>query len=415
MKKLFLLFLKILISQSIHSFNFFPENISYCSSEEYELLMQGIKFENPNDARIQNISKDFLWHLKIPTACPPKPKAKAGSGRAAGEMKIPIAGLVSDSNSKILLWDLAPKEGKDIKIAVLDTKINLNHCQNSDNFQNKNKIDQGETILIDRSKYQKNQNLLSELMKKKYFSQKYLIKNHGELTCNIITQLAPQVTIIPICIMGDDGYTDIKSLQNGLQQALDINVDILHLGLKITDNISENKELQTLLQKFSYVVAAAGNDYACVKKVGYPACLPNVLSVGAFEYKDNKYQVCQFSQWQENIGPQFLMPGHRILCPLWIDEIQDYIFIHTSGTSMAAALMTGFLALCLAEFKDDFTKDQMIQVMKKCSKKIHNTSDKKVLFSTVNMRKTITTLKSLQIIKKRSPFSFKKTFVKLFK
>jgi len=216
--------------------------------------------------------------------------------------------------------------------------------------------------------------------------------------------------------MSDDGGTDIKSLCQGLKQAFDMHVDIVHLGLKISDDIGdkhlENKELVTLLQKFSYVVVAAGNDCARVKKVAYPASLPNILfSVGAF---DNKYQACCFSQWQQCKGPNFLLTGHRILCPLWIDEVQDYVFVHISGTSMAAAMMTGFLALLLSEFGQVFTREQIEQVIKSCSKKLHDRWDIKVIFGTVDMRKTFYILKSLQqVIKKVSVSFFKKNFFKV--
>ncbi|MFA5999032.1 MAG: S8/S53 family peptidase [Candidatus Babeliales bacterium] len=407
MKKVLLLFLEILYSQSLHSFNFFPENISYCSRQEYESLMQGVQFQNQDDLRIQNISKDFLWHLKIPTV-----------------------GLLcknqQNNNQELLLWDLAPKKGHGIKIAVLDTKINsqekhfdqfsCNQRQKTGNFGNSNKIEPGETIFDYQLAGRKNQNHLTQLMKKNNFFQKTLIKNHGNLTCGIIRQFAPDAVIIPISIMDDDGGTDIKSLRQGLQRAFDMHVDIVHLGLKIADDLCdkhlENKELVTLLQKFSYVVVAAGNDCASMKKVAYLASLPNILfSVGAF---DSKYQVCCFSQWQECKGPNFLLPGHRILCQLWIDEIQDYIFVHTSGTSMASAMMTGFLALLLSEFGPVFTREQIEQVIKSCSKKLYDQWDKKVIFGTVDMRKTFITLKSLQqIIKKVSACFYKKKFLKI--
>ncbi|MCX5924468.1 MAG: S8/S53 family peptidase [Candidatus Dependentiae bacterium] len=406
MKKILLFFLNFIYSPSLHCFNFFPENISYCSRQEYESLMHDEKLDpgfvktspRQDDVRMQNISKDFLWHLKIPTV-----------------------GLRSQNQNEILLWDLAPKKGEGIKIAVLDTKINENlyhQCQKPDSFENSNKIEPRETICDYQLSYRKNQNHLTQLMKKNNFFKKCVIKNHGNLTCGIIRQLAPYVTIIPISIMDDDGGTDIKSLCRGLQQAFDNNVDIVHLGLKIADDICdkhlENKELITLLQKFSYVVVAAGNNYACVKKVAFPACLPNLFfSVGAFECNNNNYHACSFSQCEENVGPNFLLPGHRILCPLWIDETDDYIFVHTSGTSIASAMMTGFLALLLSEFQHSFTREQIEQVIKSCSKKLDMEWNEKVIFGTVDMRKTALTLKSLQqIIKKVSACFYKKNFLK---
>ena len=60
-----------------------------------------------------------------------------------------------------------------------------------------------------------------------------------------------------------------------------------------------------------------------------------------------------------------MMPGENIWLSLWIDDLDDFVYLPTSGTSMAAALMTGVLVLALEKHKI-----QAVKILKKNSKKL---------------------------------------------
>ena len=76
---------------------------------------------------------------------------------------------------------------------------------------------------------------------------------------------------------------------------------------------------------------------------------------------------------------------------------------------MAAPIMSGFLALMLAEFQDDFTKSELIKVCRASTIRMHNDSDwkNKTTGGVLDMRTALFTLhviKKIRILKKGYSF-----------
>ncbi|MCX5923091.1 MAG: S8/S53 family peptidase [Candidatus Dependentiae bacterium] len=370
MKIIFITLSLIFINSFLASFNFGIKEASYLKSCD---------------------KKFFLWHLSIPFV-----------GLISNEKK------TLDRQAEILLFDLAKKMGAGSKIAILDTDV---YNENSFLCNPTSKTSPLSQHQLSGAKFEKRRSLLNsdtndylceirlaEQVKKNQniinSNKKKLSLNHGDVTREIIKQLAPLCEIIVIPIMDKSGFASKQSLLDGLQKAIDIKVDVVHLGLKCQTDMNIkcqlDKQINKLIKKIPYVVASAGNDGKKIKQLAYPAALKSIFfSVGAFEYKDNSYPLCDFSQGSLNSAPNFLFPGLQIAIPIFDTQAQNYLVPYFSGTSMAAAMMTGFLALVLSEFKNDFNKKQIREVILSSSKKLKKNWDEKVNFGMVDCRETL--------------------------
>ncbi len=392
----------------LKGFNFESCTFVYCDQSEFLSLLKKDVIIHEDEKRLQEIQKDFLWHVSLPT--------------------MNLVSQKKASHAKTI-FDFVQYYGKGIKIAVLDTESDCECSATQAPAENVFREDSNDCFspkINDRKRsgffdvfIEPCQKRLPDLTKKSdsFFN---LIKNcHGEVTCNVIKQISLYATIIHIPIMDKQGFGSKQQLYEGLKKALDMHVDIVHLGLKCASTLEEpsylDQQITAILKKFAYVVSAAGNEGVRVKELAYPACLTDItLSVGAFSHQKDCYSVCEFSQFSKNKLPLFLMPGVRILCPVWCHEISEYIFIHVSGTSVAAALMTGCLALILAEFKGDFTKNELLEVIQQFSKKLDKTWNTKVLFGTIDLPKTMAALFILKEIQQKIHLKkHKKNFKKI--
>jgi len=384
----------------ISPFDFKVQENSFCTTQEFLKLLYN---RYDNGFRLKNIKNNFLWHLSLPSV-----------GLIP---EIFFSGLISQfSIFEIFLWDLAPKKGKGVKIVILDT--------NSDRLQ----VDPGSLVCKNANLasflqcwtktmragsffgafelHLQQKNCFAESIKKNHILKNSLKINHAEVSYEIIKQLAPESEIILMPILDEYGFSNKQSLLQGLKKAFVMKADIVHLGLKTYESADKNcvldKEIKKILKKFPYVVVAAGNDGKNIKKLAYPACLQSIFfSVGAFGNENGRYIISDFSQSSDDMFPNFVMPGKHILCPIWCKERSEYFFTHTMGTSIAVAMMSGFLALVLSEHASNFSKQRIMSVIKECSQKLDITWKDKVNLGAIHMRKTMMMFSVLKSFNKK--------------
>lgn len=251
---------------------------------------------------------------------------------------------------------------------------------------------------------------------------------HGTFTQGIINAqhynsqgivgIAPDAHVTMIKAFHDSGTTNKTTLNAALERAITLKSSIVSMSLKITDTISETQDatLKKLIDSIDYVVAASGNDGddpALKNKEAYPAKFESVaFDVGAFKYDDGNYSICSFTQKELNIGPKFLAPGYDLFSStLTPGQTSDSMYAFMSGTSVAVPVVTGFLALALAEFQHDFTREEILKVIYKFSIKLHKNWDQDVILGTIDMRSSLLclhTLKALQtkLTKKKSALDY---------
>lgn len=230
---------------------------------------------------------------------------------------------------------------------------------------------------------------------------------------NGITGIAPQATTFMIKGFKDDGSSDQSTLIAALKKAIAHDADVVNLSLKIADDIDFADSTAQLLERtvnlIPYVIAASGNEgdparTGITKPIeSYPARFASVpFDVGAFGYDSKTAYIPAFSQYEPAIGPLFVAPGFDILSTAIVpNQTVDSMYMFLAGTSMAAPLMTGFVALMLAEFKDIFSREQLLKVTYLATLRLQDTDDwkRKVLLGALDMRTALLMLYILADIK----------------
>ena len=149
--------------------------------------------------------------------------------------------------------------------------------------------------------------------------------------------VAPQSRILPIRVLDAQGSGDSKDVSKAVRLAVDSGVKVINLSLGgATESTSLTAAIQYAVDRNVLVVAAAGNG-AVDSPPKWPAASDLALAVSAV---DRNNSVTSFDQRGDYID--LAAPGASILSTASNDyKIQ-------SGTSMAAAFVTGAAALLFA-------------------------------------------------------------------
>lgn len=363
----------------------------YYNRSEFESLTfyQKQNDEYRRQYLLQNKDAAF-WHLKNPTI---------------GMQK----NIVTDQQPlswSFTLWELAPKKGENIKIAMIDQSLDSKVFSKNFFCDICKKRHRAQSFFSDEllAGAVEEKSIKGEC-KDEFFLQllKQISLSHGACSTFVIQQLAPLAHIDLYEMFDEQGYGASTDLCRLLCKISNVTtVDIVHLGYKLIEKtLSMHDEilLQQALKKIKYSVAASGNDVVD-QQVAYPArCQEVSFDVGAF-YHDS---ICSFSQFECNVGPKIVAPGQHIFFPIsYKNRFIGYGV--QSGTSVAAAIVTGFLALVLSEFGSDFSYKEIVTVVYASAKKLNTQNsdwDQKVLLGAIDMRTALFCLHVLKEIKKR--------------
>jgi thermitase len=160
---------------------------------------------------------------------------------------------------------------------------------------------------------------------------------------NMSTGVAPRCRLLAVRVLAamqqDDrvvGAGLVDNINTGIKWAVDQGADVINMSLGIRHEhggLPHAEVIRYALAKGVTVVAAAGNDGRNDKY--YPGALPGVLAVGAVDASD---QVAPFSTYGAHIA--LVAPGDRIYSSF---RGREYAF--SSGTSQAAPFVSGGVAL----------------------------------------------------------------------
>jgi len=166
---------------------------------------------------------------------------------------------------------------------------------------------------------------------------------HGTHIAGIIHDIIPEAQLLIIKVLDRYGYGTIDEITQGIYYALDKGANIINISIGYEDPDDELKTaIETAESKNVPVICAAGND----NTISYPAQYG--ISVGSI---DNKGNVSEFSTNKamlyaigEDVKSTYVNDSYEIL----------------TGTSMATAKMTGYIAKYIMDNKDtqiiDFIK-----------------------------------------------------------
>lgn len=216
---------------------------------------------------------------------------------------------------------LAPALGSGVKVAVIDTGLDLSHPA----FAGKLAPASEWRDFVD-----------GDLEPHETSGSNY---GHGTGVAGVIAQVAPNATILPIRALNGDGLGDVLNVTVAVVWAVYKGADVINLSLGTDIDLSVLKAvLGYARDRGIIVVASVGNSGD--NHIVYPARYGSeTVGVGSVNSADIK---SAFSAY----GPELelLAPGEDIFTPAPGNRVASW-----NGTSSAAAIVSGALALALGE------------------------------------------------------------------
>ena len=180
-----------------------------------------------------------------------------------------------------------------------------------------------------------------------------------------VVGVAPNCEIIPIKVLDDSGAGNYESIEKGLRNAINMNVDIINMSLGSSTAPPETLHdlIRQAVAQGIVIVAAAGND---AHAVNYPARYDEVIAVAAL---DQNGCLATFTSKDETVD--IVAPGVDIYSTYLHNE-----YCKMSGTSQASPFVAGICALIksalkkqnlLPEFGNQFCQADMMVALRNIS------------------------------------------------
>jgi len=158
---------------------------------------------------------------------------------------------------------------------------------------------------------------------------------HGTLVAGIIHVVAPAARIVPIKAFDAYGNTTMFTIIEAVQQARDLNVDVLNMSFSTNQNSETlRRAIVSAHAAGVTVVASAGND-SSASKDWYPASYPTVIGVGATDFAD---RLASFSNYGQSVS--VTAPGAYV-----VSTVPGGRYAAAWGTSFSAPMVSGAVAL----------------------------------------------------------------------
>jgi serine protease AprX len=207
-----------------------------------------------------------------------------------------------------------------------------------------------------------------------------LIAGHDPITG--FAGVAPGARLVSVKVAGADGETSLAQVLAALEwvhrnrNAGDLNIRVVNLSLGVEDRGGYKRDIlawavEQLWREGIAVVAAAGNNGAHANRLDIPAADPFVIAAGASDTGDTADpaddRVADFSSQSRVRSPDLVAPGSQMVSLRVPGSALDVefpgarvggAFFRGSGTSQAAAVVTGLAARLLAEHPE-LTPDQL--------------------------------------------------------
>ena len=157
---------------------------------------------------------------------------------------------------------------------------------------------------------------------------------HGMAVASVITRINPNVELVIAKVLNYWGEGTPNTTADGIIYCVNQGCEIINCSVAGPPSKKLEEAVRYANDKEVIVVAASGNDGKATKY--YPACYPDVVTVGAMDNKGNR---ADFSTHNEFIDT--LAPGVDIEVAFRDGTIND------AGTSFSAPYITGKISLLI--------------------------------------------------------------------
>ncbi|MEH1825938.1 MAG: S8 family peptidase [Nostoc sp.] len=273
--------------------------------------------------------------------------------------------------------------GKGVVVAVLDTGVDYNHEDLSNNIWTNSKEIPGNGIDDDGNGYvddssgwnfsDNNNNTLDQNGHGTHVSGTIA----GENNNYGVTGIAYDAKIMPVKVLNDSGSGSYSSIAKGIHYAVDNGANVINLSL---GGGSSNRTLESAINYASskgvIVVMAAGNDGN--SSPGYPAryAYKSGIAVGAVDRNNNMPDFSNRSGTNEI--SYVTAPGVKVYSSVPNNQYATY-----SGTSMATPHVAGIVALMLSA-NPNLTDAQVRQIVTETAGNSTQTTNSSFNFSNVS-------------------------------
>lgn len=262
---------------------------------------------------------------------------------ASADQKVPWSHTTEPISAK-KLWEKAPRRGKGIKVAVLDTGIDKEHFD-----------------------------LVGRIVAEKDFTNSRSgtkdVQGHGTHCAGIVgaadndrgvVGIAPECSFLLGKVLGDSGSGSSRGIALGIRWAVDNGADVISMSLGGGAPDPETRAaIQYAVSKKVYVVAAAGNSGPRDNTTEYPGSYEECICVGS---SNSAGKISSFSSRGKALD--ISAPGEGILSTYPGDKLATL-----SGTSMATPFVAGCVAAILSEYDNKgfarpTTAEMIVQIQK---------------------------------------------------
>lgn len=167
-----------------------------------------------------------------------------------------------------------------------------------------------------------------------------------------ITGIAPNAELYAVKVMNQNSEAFNADVIEGIQWAIDNDMDIINMSIGLNrENVEMKELLDEAYNKGILIVASAGNygnASATDNSVMYPAKYDSVIAVGAVDQTKSRWTKSSTGSAVEVVAPG-------------VDVISTYVnnqFAKTSGTSQAAPFVSGLLAL----YKEAYPEKSNVEI-----------------------------------------------------
>ncbi|MGH8971788.1 MAG: S8 family serine peptidase [Acidimicrobiia bacterium] len=174
-----------------------------------------------------------------------------------------------------------------------------------------------------------------------------------------VSGAAPGVQILPVRVLGADGFGKMSDVTEGIVWAVDHGADVINLSLGGTGGGSVYRSvLGYARQKGVVVVAAAGNEAQRGNPVIYPGADPDVITVASVAPDGTRAPSSTWGDWVDLAAPGTTIlstcPPQAAQCPgaRAYDPTLPPGYGYLSGTSMATPHVAAAAALVLSARPD---------------------------------------------------------------